>query len=301
MEPTPSPTSGIEPHCSSPPRRSESAASKRAGNSPKLHSVRGMYIKQAAQVVGASQTMIRSWEQQGLIAPRRTASGYRVYSVDDIDRLRRIRKNLILVQGLNAAGVRRELNEGALPVRQQPAPTPGARLRALRLGQGISLRQLSRNTDLSPSYVSAVERSLSTPSLAVLHRLAAALGTSVVRVLGDEIPRPARPVARSAEQRPLPFDMPGVQMLQLATVDTVLEPLLFTIAPGAGSHEPYSHHGDEFIYVLAGSLQVTLDDTEVEVLHPGDAMTFASHRPHAWHNPGRVETRVIWVNTPPTF
>lgn len=300
MEAASSATSGIELHGSSLQNESQSSVPTHDARSPKLHSVRGMYIKQAAQMVGASHTMIRSWEQQGLIAPQRTASGYRVYTVDDIARLRRI-KHLILVEGLNAAGARRELNDGGLPVRQQSTPTPGTRLRALRRRQGISLRQLARDTDLSPSYVSAVERSLSTPSLAVLHRLAAALGTNIVRLFQDEERRPARPVVRPAEQRPLPFDMPGVQMLELAMVETTLEPLLITIAPGAGSHEPYSHSGDEFIYVLAGSLQVTLDDTEVAVLHRGDAMTFASHRPHAWHNPGREETRVIWVNTPPTF
>jgi quercetin dioxygenase-like cupin family protein len=108
-------------------------------------------------------------------------------------------------------------------------------------------------------------------------------------------------VVSEEEQRQLPLDIPGVVMNELAAVETQLEPLLFKIAPGAGSQEPYSHEGEEFLFVLAGTLEVTLDETTVYQLNPRDSMTFASHRPHRWRNTGNAETQVIWVNTPPTF
>ena len=42
-------------------------------------------------------------------------------------------------------------------------------------------------------------------------------------------------------------------------------------------------------------------DGEEYRLKPGDSFYFESATPHRWKNPGRKETSVLWVNTPPTF
>ena len=66
------------------------------------------------------------------------------------------------------------------------------------------------------------------------------------------------------------------------------------------SGESYSHEGEEFIYVLRGDLAITVAESEYQ-LKPGDSFYFESATPHHWKNPGRRETVVLWVNTPPTF
>jgi transcriptional regulator with XRE-family HTH domain len=259
----------------------------------------GLYIKQVARMVGVSPSVIRGWERQRLIAPTRSPAGYRVFTMGDVERLRRVR-DLATVEGLNAAAIRRELGDRATH-RDVPGEVLGGRLRALRLERGLSLRQLARATGLSASFISALERSLSTPSIASLQKLAAALGTNIVKLLSADVAQAARLVVRENEQSALPLDIPGVRIFELAAVETQLEPLLFRIAPGAGSREPYSHAGDEFLYVLRGTLQITLDEMSVNRLGPGDSMTFASQRPHTWRNDGDAETELIWVNTPATF
>jgi quercetin dioxygenase-like cupin family protein len=80
-----------------------------------------------------------------------------------------------------------------------------------------------------------------------------------------------------------------------------LEPLLFRIAPGASSGSSYTHDGEEFLYVLEGVFEITLDELTTYTLKEGDALTFASVRPHRFRNPGTAETTVVWINTPPTF
>jgi quercetin dioxygenase-like cupin family protein len=80
----------------------------------------------------------------------------------------------------------------------------------------------------------------------------------------------------------------------------VMEPHLFRIAPQSGSGESYTHEGEEFLYILQGELQISLQEEEYR-LRPGDSFYFESHTPHRWINPGRDETWVLWVNTPPTF
>lgn len=253
----------------------------------------GLLVAQAAAVVGVPVGRLRRWEAHGLVTPTRTASGYRVFRPGDLARLRRIRD--LFESGLNIAGVQRELGESAAP----PTTTLGARVRAQRARQGVSLRDLAAATGISASHLSAIERDLTHPSVDVLQKTAAALETSVVALLGGP-PADGRTVVRAAERPQLDEDLEGVRIEQLAAVDSVLESLLFHVEPGGGS-ESYSHAGDEFLFLLHGTLEVVLDETETHVLAPGDAMTFASHRQHRFHNPGDVTASVVWVNTPPTF
>jgi DNA-binding transcriptional MerR regulator len=259
-----------------------------------------VYIRQAADMVGVSPTTIRLWEQQRLVAPQRTASGYRLYTLDDVRRLRQIR-DLIQVEGLNAAGVRRELGQDVSePARG--ADALGPRLRTLRNRQGASLRDLAARTGLSASYISELERSMSAPSMASLQKLAAALGTNIVKLLDEQGPDPEKLVVAAHEQKKVPLEFPGVEIFDLAATQTQLEPLLFHIAPGGGSPtESYSHEGDEFIYVLKGTLTVVLGETSTYRLEERDSMTFGSQRPHRWWNDGTGMAEVLWVNTPPTF
>jgi mannose-6-phosphate isomerase-like protein (cupin superfamily) len=92
----------------------------------------------------------------------------------------------------------------------------------------------------------------------------------------------------------------GVRMELLAWGNTVMEPHLFRIAPGAGSGESYTHEGEEFLFVLRGRLDISVN-SEPYQLKTGDSFYFESATPHHWRNPGKTETLVLWVNTPPTF
>jgi quercetin dioxygenase-like cupin family protein len=93
---------------------------------------------------------------------------------------------------------------------------------------------------------------------------------------------------------------PGVRMELLAWGNAVMEPHLFRIAPQAGSGEFYAHVGEEFLYILRGELQISLEKEHYR-LRSGDSFYFESALPHSWKNPGRAETVILWVNTPPTF
>lgn len=73
-------------------------------------------------MVGATPVQLRTWEQQNLIAPGRTSSGYRLYTITDIERMRRIQS--LMAAGVNAAGVRRILDSAASPTAGRAAAAP---------------------------------------------------------------------------------------------------------------------------------------------------------------------------------
>ena len=60
-------------------------------------------MRMAAKLVGIHQQTLRAYEREGLIEPARSAGGHRLFSHDDIERLRMIRR-LITELGVNLAG-----------------------------------------------------------------------------------------------------------------------------------------------------------------------------------------------------
>jgi quercetin dioxygenase-like cupin family protein len=55
------------------------------------------------------------------------------------------------------------------------------------------------------------------------------------------------------------------------------------------------------LHVLRGDFEIWLNSGEHYRLKRGDSLYFESSTPHRWKNPGRSETWLLWINTPPTF
>ena len=252
-------------------------------------------IGEAARLVGVSPSALRLWERQGLVRPKRSGRRYRLYSAADLDRLRRIRAMRTL-ERVNAPGIRRILDD-----REEPAPTAppvGPRLRQMRLAQRLTLRDAAASAGLSGGHIGAIERGEANPSVASLQRLTQAYGSTILDLL--HAPQHARGGPVRVSQRGVTHVGDGVRIEQLARDATMLEPQLFVLAPGARSEGVYAHDGEEFLFVLEGCLTIWVNE-EAQNLAPGDAHTFASTLPHRWRNDASGETRLLWINTPPTF
>ena len=255
-------------------------------------------IGDVARLVGVSPSVIRSWESLGLARPRRTESKYRLYTPEDVKLLKRARF-LRKVRGLNAAAIVQLLKrEGKMrPAPDGNAGAIGAHLRQLRARRRLSLAQVAKQVGISVGFLSALERSQMSGSVGTLRKLAKFYKTNIL-VFFDASEASRRQV-RPSERKVLEAGS-GVSMELLAWGNTVMEPHLFRIAPEAGSGDAYTHEGEEFIYVLRGDLEIAVDGDEYR-LRPGDSFYFESATPHRWKNPGRKETLVLWINTPPTF
>src|SRR6266851_9120989 len=249
-------------------------------------------IGDVARLVGVSPSVIRSWESLGLTRPRRTESKYRLYTADDLKLLKRARF-LRRVRGLNAPAIVQMLKRDGL-VRSVPdggARAIGVRLRQLRIRRGLSLAHVAKAVGISLGFLSALERSHMSASVSTLRKLARFYKTNILdffdaaKSQSRVVPPGGRKVLEAG---------PGVRMELLAWGNTVMEPHLFRIAPQSGSGESYTHEGEEFLYILQGELQISLEEEEYR-LQPGDSFYFESTTPHRWTNPGRGETWVLWV------
>ena len=89
-------------------------------------SARGVFaISVAAEMASMEIQNLRVYERRGLIRPDRTSGGTRLYSPDDVDRLRRIGD--LLEEGLNLVGIRRvlALEDEVAHLRRRLARQPG--------------------------------------------------------------------------------------------------------------------------------------------------------------------------------
>lgn len=255
-------------------------------------------IGDAARLVGVSPSVIRSWERLGLIRPHRTSSKYRLYTAEDVKLLKRARF-LRKVRGLNAPAIAQLLRRDGL-VRPSTKGSDGAiglHLRQMRVRRGLSLAQVSKAVSISAGFLSALERSQMSASVSTLRKLARFYKTNILDFFDPM--ESSSPLVAANKRKTLEAG-PGVCMELLAWGNTVMEPHLFRISPRAGSGESYTHDGEEFLYVLRGELRISVAEVEYR-LKPGDSFYFESATPHRWSNPGRSETQVLWVNTPPTF
>ena len=255
-------------------------------------------ISEVARRVGISSSALRAWETLGLIKPQRTRSRYRLYNEADVRLLQRA-IFLRRARGLNPAAIVHVLKrQGIVSTPAENTASPGLRFRRLRQGRNLSLAQVASATGVSVGFLSALERGQMSASIATLRRIARYYRTNILSFF--EPARDNSKLVRPTERKVLETTK-GVRMELLAWGNTAMEPHLFRIKPGGGSGESYTHEGEEFLHILRGEFEIWLNTDEHYRMKPGDSLYFQSSTPHRWRNPGKTESWVLWINTPPTF
>src|SRR5689334_16841798 len=177
----------------------------------------------------------------------------------------------------------------------------GARIRALRLARGQTLRQLAADAGVTESFLSQVERGVASPSIASVQRIARALGQSIAELFAAD--ERAGIVVRARDRRRVVYQGLGAidEFLTRAT-DGKLQVILSTIEPGGWTgDEAYTHDSDEeVVIVLEGTLDLWVGPEHYR-LETGDAVTHPSRVPHRNTNPGPGVARVLFCITPPSY
>lgn len=202
--------------------------------------------------------------------------------------------------------------------------TLGSRLKDMRQKSGLSLRELARQVNVSPSFVSQIENGKSQPSVATLYAVSQRLkvsvdelfeGTSPAHDPLEDDPATAGNVLTDPASAWIPteyanrisvvhprhrsrLDMAdGVVWERLAaTPEHAVSFMKIIYAPGASSadtEELSQHAGYEYGFVTEGQLEVTVGD-ETFLLNQGESLGFDSSIPHVFRNPGPTEMQGIW-------
>lgn len=286
------------------PARSEPHVVRESARQPATSDGDGaLGIGAAAKAVGLSPSTLRAWEAAGLSSPQRDSFGRRWYTEAETERLREIQR-LRDERGSSLREIQHEFRDRApAAATSEPSRTTemrvAQRLRTLRHQLGLTVRQAAERTGLSASYVSSVENGYTRPSVASLLKLSQAYGANILSFYGPS-PEPRRRLVRAGAAEVIAMGDPGVGVALLTPHEGAIELHLFELAPGASSGGSYRHEGDEFWYVLAGTLGVWLDE-ELFRLEAGDCLSFASTDEHRFVNLAQGVTMFLGGNSPSTF
>lgn len=181
----------------------------------------------------------------------------------------------------------------------------GTKLRHARLVRGMRLKQVADAAGCSESLLSKIENGHANPSVQMLHRIANVLGANFNALFAGNDDE-GDIVARAGERPLIDTDQlrrgRGIAFERLIpyAAGHLLQGNIHIIEPGGESEGDLQHAGEEMGYVIEGTLELTVGERRFE-LAAGDSFHFNSDIPHRYRNPGRSVTRVVWVNTPPTF
>jgi transcriptional regulator with XRE-family HTH domain len=196
-------------------------------------------------------------------------------------------------------------SEEAKPVAESkeavPPPSLGQRVRLLRQERGLSAKDVCQRTGLNLEELERIETDAASPPLGVLIRIAKALDMKLGRFLSSGETKPFTVVRKDDRQVISRFTSAkdteyGYTYESLAPdkKDRHMEPFMVRLMPSSGKRELSTHSGQEFIHVLEGDMEVTLDE-KVEILHSGDSIYYDSTVPHLVRCHGEKETVILAV------
>lgn len=175
------------------------------------------------------------------------------------------------------------------------APGLGARIRTRRRIINHTLEQTATAAGMSTSFLSQVERDLTTPSVRSLAKIAEALDMPMQYFID------AADICVSRSQQRQCFGLEGSACsfahLTAPLPHGQLQSILVRMPAGSEQPAVTTHALEESLFVTAGELTLSLE-SETLVLRAGDAAYYRSNQVHCWANGSAAETTVVWTGSP---
>ncbi len=176
----------------------------------------------------------------------------------------------------------------------------GEKIRRLRIKLGLTQDELAARTELSKGFISQIERDQASPSIATLVDILEALGTNISDFFSE---RPMEKVVFRADDMFVKEDEDlgyRIRWLVPNAQKNEIEPILITLEPGGTSRIYDPFEGEEFGYVLMGTVNLNIGSDTFKV-KKGDSFYLKPSVSHYLSNIGHNTAKVIWVSTPPSF
>ena len=157
----------------------------------------------------------------------------------------------------------------------------GTHLRKIRIGQNRTIQEIADKCKLSKSMISKIETNKVVPSVATLSKLAKSLGTSVSALLEKNGDLACVKTPAGQPQENLAQTDKGYHIYPFAPEykNKKMQPFLFVARKGQVKEHHLAHDGEEFLYVLEGTMKFQVGDVEY-TLKEGDSLYFDALQKH---------------------
>ena len=174
----------------------------------------------------------------------------------------------------------------------------GAKIKALRLQNNLTLKELAARCELTTGFLSQLEHNVSSPSIQTLEDIIEALGTTLKDFFNDE--EETRIVFKKedffeheTQDYKIKWIVPDAQKREM-------EPIIININPHCKSSVLRPHSGEEFGFVLKGKAKLIYGKKEL-LISAGQTFYLEGNKTHYIENKSDELVSILWVSTPPSF
>ncbi len=176
----------------------------------------------------------------------------------------------------------------------------GSKIKRMRLEYGLTQEELADRCELTKGYISQLERDLTSPSIATLEDILGCLGSSISEFFNeqktDQVVFRAKDVFVKEDNEKgyrIQWIVPNAQKMDM-------EPIILDLYETGETYGDNPHQGEEFGYVLSGSIVLCLGKEQYRV-KKGECFHFKTNHIHSIKNNEKKAAQVLWISTPPTF
>lgn len=175
----------------------------------------------------------------------------------------------------------------------------GHKIKELRVQKGLTQEELADRAELSKGFISQIERDLTSPSIATLVDVLQALGTDLNNFFTED-----------SEEQIVFKDQDYFEKIDTELNNKIewiipnaqknaMEPIRLTLEPNGSTYPDVPHEGEEFGYVLSGSITIHIGKHSYKA-KKGESFYFVPNSKH-YICAGKTGAILIWVSTPPSF
>ena len=176
----------------------------------------------------------------------------------------------------------------------------GSKLKDLRVQKGLTQEELADRTELSKGFISQLERDLTSPSITTLVDILQCLGTDLKEFFNDSEDTQVAFKETDYFEKIDEELLNKIEWIIPNAQKNMMEPIRLTLTPGGSTYPDNPHEGEEFGYVLSGSITLVLGKKSIKV-KKGESFYFTAKTTHYLKADGKTGAVVIWVSTPPSF
>ena len=174
----------------------------------------------------------------------------------------------------------------------------GEKIKELRVRSGLTQEELADRAELSKGFISQLERDNTSPSITTLLDILQCLGTTAGEFFNED-PEEQMVFGRddyfvkedSELKNTIQWIIPNAQK-------NMMEPIHLTLDAGGSTYPDNPHEGEEFGYVLSGSINIHIGN-KIYKAKKGESFYFTPDKKHYLTSGNGAS--VIWVSTPPSF
>lgn len=174
----------------------------------------------------------------------------------------------------------------------------GSKIRDLRIQKGLTQEELADRAELTKGFISQLERDLTSPSITTLADLLQCLGTNMAEFFSEEADEPIAFKDEDYFEKTDPDLKNKIEWIIPNAQKNEMEPIRLTLEPGGSTYPDNPHEGEEFGYVIRGSITLVIGKKRIKV-NAGESFYYVAEKTH--HIESEKGAVLIWVSTPPSF